>query len=420
MSSNDSESSGSGRRHGHKRANAEKSLVLDYRLKHCLCHKCGTKLFNAGRDGELVPCSLPGIVVNGRCLFCYPLATAPNAHLNAGNVNLAQQQTSTQRASHVRERVAINEDSSNKSESKSQGQLKRPYRTSSGDSNDCSSDESETKETKDHKKRPKNHAAGGPCRGDDSAFDKLLTTSIRDADGLDYVGKIEQGNEKKGRGVFTHLHEEGENAGKISVYEGEFLNGMVHGKGVSKDASGCVYEGQFVRGAAHGRGKCQWAEQGWRYEGQWANDNRHGQGTCSQMEEDGEVYTGSWKDNEWDGKGTLRFAEGGQYVGEFKTGRLHGKGTYTFADGSVYTGYFKKDLREGHGEMVYANDGAKFVGRWQNNWRNGKGTLIFADGSVWKGSFRGDDQNGVGYLHLPGGIVRKQRYVNGRLQRGGD
>ncbi len=91
--------------------------------------------------------------------------------------------------------------------------------------------------------------------------------------------------------------------------------------------------------------------------------------------------------------------------------KLHGQGKYTFAGGSVYAGDFQRDMRHGHGEMTYINDRTtRFVGTWNNN------SLFYADGSVWKGKWQGDEQDGVGNLHLPDGIVRKQRYVNGRLQ----
>jgi hypothetical protein len=113
---------------------------------------------------------------------------------------------------------------------------------------------------------------------DSSSSGKLLTTSIRDADGVVFVGKVKEGNLRKGKGVFTHFHEEGDNAGKVSVYEGEFEDGFFHGNGVSKDASGCRFQGTFRRGAAHGHGTCHWEEQGWHYEGEWRNDKRHGQG----------------------------------------------------------------------------------------------------------------------------------------------
>lgn len=68
--------------------------------------------------------------------------------------------------------------------------------------------------------------------------------------------------------------------------------------------------------------------------------------------------------------------------------------------------------------MIYA-DGDRFVGTWKNNWRSGQGNLFRTDGTVLKVNFRGDEPHGVGYLHLPDGIARKQKWVNGVLQSEG-
>jgi len=384
MSSDRSTSSEGG--HHNKRRRFTEERVLEHRLSHGLCHQCGTKLYDVIENGRMEALNINGIVMNGRCLLCDPLRNLPLQYVNVSNH--AEDSTRASGAG------VLDITSTNCDDSEEYGM----------------------KTAAEYSEYPVN-GPRAPCGGYEEASSpgKLLTTSIRDSDGVVFVGRVEEGTLRKGKGVFTHLHTEGENAGKVSVYEGEFEDSLFHGNGTSTDASGCIYEGQFLRGAAHGQGKCRWEEQGWAYEGSWANDKRHGQGTCKQTEMGGEEYSGSWKDDCWDGKGTLRFAGGGQYVGEFKKDKLHGKGVYTFADGSEYNGYFKNDMRQGHGEMTYA-DGFRFVGMWRNNWRNGKGTLFHPDGSVFKGNFRGDDRDGIGYLHLPDGIVRKQKWVNGVLQ----
>ena len=38
-------------------------------------------------------------------------------------------------------------------------------------------------------------------------------------------------------------------------------------------------------------------------------------------------YLGEWKNNKWDGKGTLEKADGTRYVGEWLDGKRHGVGT---------------------------------------------------------------------------------------------
>jgi hypothetical protein len=47
--------------------------------------------------------------------------------------------------------------------------------------------------------------------------------------------------------------------------------------------------------------------------------------SCRQIEEGGQVFEGSWKEDSWDGEGTLTFAGGGTYVGSFRKDKLHGQ-----------------------------------------------------------------------------------------------
>jgi hypothetical protein len=65
------------------------------------------------------------------------------------------------------------------------------------------------------------------------------------------------------------------------------------------------------------------------------------------------------------------------YEGEMKDNRKHGKGTLKY-NGNEYTGYFKNDLFDGKGKLTFA-DGTVFEG----NFTNGvymKG-IEFTDGS---------------------------------------
>ena len=268
------------------------------------------------------------------------------------------------------------------------------------------------------KKRRSTRKQKNFCESSASSWetDAQRQVEVKDADGLIFVGVLEEGTVENGRGKFSHTHAAGtEHAGKKIEYDGEIKDGRFHGNGVNIDhGTGCRYTGTFFNGAAHGYGKCVW-EKGWEYDGEWKNDKRHGRGVCRQLEKDGEVYDGEWKSDRWNGSGSLQFAGGGRYDGEFHRDKLHGRGKYKFADGSVYDGFFKNDLREGHGEMVYA-DGPRYVGEWQKNWRCGKGTVFSRDGAIWKGNFRADDRHGIGFLHLPDGIVRKELWIDGVIQ----
>jgi hypothetical protein len=63
----------------------EPRCVVTYRLNHGLCFKCGVKLYDVGPNNELTPLNMSGIVMNGRCLLCYPLRTMPLQYVNVSN-----------------------------------------------------------------------------------------------------------------------------------------------------------------------------------------------------------------------------------------------------------------------------------------------------------------------------------------------
>ena len=74
-------------------------------------------------------------------------------------------------------------------------------------------------------------------------------------------------------------------------YEGDFLNGKRHGKGVYKYQSGNIYEGDFVEGRKEGYGIFYFKERNEieTYEGMWLNDMAEGKGSNTLI--DGEVMT---------------------------------------------------------------------------------------------------------------------------------
>jgi hypothetical protein len=66
-------------------------------------------------------------------------------------------------------------------------------------------------------------------------------------------------------------------------------------------------------------------------------------GTHHYMFGEYEYYVGEFKDDRFDGQGTLTWANGDKYVGEFKWGSLTGQGTKTYLDGTVKEGIWKDD-----------------------------------------------------------------------------
>ena len=62
-----------------------------------------------------------------------------------------------------------------------------------------------------------------------------------------------------------------------SLYTGELVDGVQHGKGTYKSAVGTFYDGEWVRGKRHGAGTERYPI-GNTYEGTWQEDLKHGHG----------------------------------------------------------------------------------------------------------------------------------------------
>ena len=81
--------------------------------------------------------------------------------------------------------------------------------------------------------------------------------------------------------------------GKVSRYEGELVNGRMHGPGTRIWPSGVRHEGQWRDGRATGPGLRIWTS-GNRYEGEWRDDLAHGHGVLTLA--NGDRYEGTWVD----------------------------------------------------------------------------------------------------------------------------
>lgn len=77
---------------------------------------------------------------------------------------------------------------------------------------------------------------------------------------------------------------------------------------------GTTYEGEYKNGVQHGKGKLSYEATGDSYEGDWLNGNIDGEGTFTFS--NGDVFEGHLKDNCMK-TGILKKANGDEYAGDF-------------------------------------------------------------------------------------------------------
>ena len=121
-----------------------------------------------------------------------------------------------------------------------------------------------------------------------------------------------------------------------TVYEGELVDGEMHGFGVLQMKDSGEYRGQWQHGMHHGKGKLT-LPTGYVYEGQWAKGKRSGYGVM--VDDDDRKYDGEWIDGRQHGTGTM-IHRGGETVfsGQWRAGVPHGKGMLTRKNGTFVRG----------------------------------------------------------------------------------
>jgi len=129
-------------------------------------------------------------------------------------------------------------------------------------------------------------------------------------------------------------------------------------------------------------------------------------------------YLGEWKDNLYDGKGTLEADDGTRYVGSWKAGRRCGVGTlWIRKEGKLvkqYAGQWKDDYQEGRG--VQTLGGVTYNGEWSKGMRHGVGTCSYPDGGVYEGEWFNDQHHGFGVYDFPNGDHFEGRWVEGKKE----
>lgn len=142
------------------------------------------------------------------------------------------------------------------------------------------------------------------------------------------------------------------------------------------------------------------------------------------MQEERQLYRGSFKNGLYHGHGTLYFpgADVIAYIGRFKEGMKHGRGIeFDISGHKIYQGTFRDDKREGRGEefseglrtykgefmnnmrhgfgVAYYSEGSKYVGRYENNLMSGVGIYVHPDGNRFEGMFFNNKADGPGSFY---------------------
>jgi len=153
-----------------------------------------------------------------------------------------------------------------------------------------------------------------------------------------------------------------------AICEGEWVEGVMTGKGVRLDASGDCYVGDLL------------------------NNQRHGEGVLTAA---GDIYTGSWKEDRRNGHGSLVWKSTAKYVGNFADDYREGYGRYTWANGDNYEGDWHLSLRTGKGKIVWA-EGNSYDGQWEEGFQNGHGVYRWVDGDRFEGGWLKNTKHGRG------------------------
>lgn len=234
------------------------------------------------------------------------------------------------------------------------------------------------------------------------------------------------------------------------IYEGEFQNGIWHGKGkliiYSQPEIKCTYEGDFKLGKKEGFGKeiCDpdpnpnlnypYIE----YEGYWKSDKWNGEGKVF-YRKTGETFVGYAYNNVlcyygdcYDGESKMIDSQGNQYEGGMFSGRMHGYGkTIERISHFIYEGEWKGGKEHGRGKKIwtYRPNDVWYDGEWRDGYEHGKGIMFYPNGEKtnlytktytyysYEGDFDNGGRHGKGvFKDKEGNIIAYVKFVYGSLK----
>ncbi|XP_072902817.1 alsin isoform X3 [Hemitrygon akajei] len=207
---------------------------------------------------------------------------------------------------------------------------------------------------------------------------------------------------------------------KEATYEGRWLAGRPHGKGVLRWPDKRFYSGDFKNGLEDGYGElivpCKALKKNNHYQGHWKEGKMHGHGIYKYAT--GEVYEGNFQDNMRHGHGLLRSGKltsscPSMFIGQWAQDKKMGYGVF---DDITRTPAFScpaSTRRVGwswpwtsrvsssvqlHNQPVGGTGGEKYMGMWLDDTRHGNGVVVTQFGLYYEGTFSNNKMMGNGIL----------------------
>lgn len=158
--------------------------------------------------------------------------------------------------------------------------------------------------------------------------------------------------------------------------------------------NGDIYDGEFDRNYFHGYGTYIWSTfldnsnrlvSGKKYVGEWFDGKKQGKGVFTLGT--GDIYSGMFLNDLYDGEGRLKKSNGDILEGEWSRGRPYGKMKIQFHNGDQYEGIMIGGHYEGQGKLTYANEMGFYEGQWHNGKYHGKGVRLYSNGAKYVGDF---------------------------------
>ncbi|HEX9061223.1 MAG TPA: hypothetical protein VF941_13670 [Clostridia bacterium] len=167
----------------------------------------------------------------------------------------------------------------------------------------------------------------------------------------------------------------------------------------SKDSSVLIYDGEMFDGKCSGYGTLYSKDQKLKYSGEFKLNNYDGKGSlyC----DNGLLYQGDFKSGSFDGSGNYYYPYCKvKYAGGFKNGLYDGEGIISYKNNIlIYNGNFKQGKYNGQGVLYNIFNNKIYSGNFSDGLYDGQGIEYSFDTILYKGSFQHGKYNGQGILY---------------------